>query len=72
MIGPEKKSRIISDKERRLTAYHEAGHAIVLRTLSETDKVERVSIIPAGGAGGYTAPQAARGPVLRHQEQADH
>ncbi|MGI6298613.1 MAG: ATP-dependent zinc metalloprotease FtsH [Saccharofermentanales bacterium] len=55
MIGPEKKSRIISDKERRLTAYHEAGHAIVLRTLSETDKVERVSIIPAGGAGGYTA-----------------
>ncbi len=55
MIGPEKKSRIISEKERRLTAYHEAGHAIVLRTVSETDKVERVSIIPAGGAGGYTA-----------------
>ena len=55
MIGPEKKSRIISEKERRLTAYHEAGHAIVLRTISETDKVERVSIIPAGGAGGYTA-----------------
>jgi cell division protease FtsH len=55
MIGPEKKSRIISDKERRLTAYHEAGHAIVLRSISETDKVERVSIIPAGGAGGYTA-----------------
>jgi cell division protease FtsH len=55
MIGPEKKSRIISDKERRLTAYHEGGHAIVLRTVSDTDKVERVSIIPAGGAGGYTA-----------------
>ena len=55
MIGPEKKSRIISEKERKLTAYHEAGHAIVLRTISETDKVERVSIIPAGGAGGYTA-----------------
>ena len=55
MIGPEKKSRIISEKERRLTAFHEAGHAIVLRTVSETDKVERVSIIPAGGAGGYTA-----------------
>jgi cell division protease FtsH len=55
MIGPEKKSRIISEKDRRLTAYHEAGHAIVLRTVSETDKVERVSIIPAGGAGGYTA-----------------
>ncbi len=55
MIGPEKKSRLISEKERRLTAYHEAGHAIVLRTVSETDKVERVSIIPAGAAGGYTA-----------------
>lgn len=55
MIGPEKKSRVINEKERKLTAYHEAGHALVLRTVSETDKVERVSIIPAGGAGGYTA-----------------
>jgi cell division protease FtsH len=55
MIGPEKKSRVISEKEKKLTAYHEAGHAIVLRTVSDTDKVERVSIIPAGGAGGYTA-----------------
>ncbi|MBO4687922.1 MAG: ATP-dependent zinc metalloprotease FtsH [Clostridiales bacterium] len=55
MIGPEKKSRVMSDKEKRLTAFHEAGHAIILRTVSETDHVERVSIIPAGGAGGYTA-----------------
>ncbi len=55
MIGPEKKSRVINAKERLLTAYHEAGHALVLRTVSQTDKVERVSIIPAGGAGGYTA-----------------
>lgn len=55
MIGPEKKSRVINAKERILTAYHEAGHALVLRTVSQTDKVERVSIIPAGGAGGYTA-----------------
>jgi cell division protease FtsH len=55
MIGPEKKSRIISEKERKLTAFHESGHAIILRTISETDKVERVSIIPAGTAGGYTA-----------------
>jgi len=55
MIGPEKKSRIINEKEKKLTAFHEAGHAVVLRTVSETDKVERVSIIPAGGAGGYTA-----------------
>ncbi len=55
MVGPEKKSRVITDKEKRLTAFHEAGHAIVLRTVSETEHVERVSIIPAGGAGGYTA-----------------
>ena len=54
-IGPEKKSRVINAEERKLTAYHEAGHAIVLREVSTTDRVERVSIIPAGGAGGYTA-----------------
>ncbi|MBN1891433.1 MAG: ATP-dependent zinc metalloprotease FtsH [Clostridiales bacterium] len=58
MIGPEKKSRVISDKEKKLTAFHESGHAIVLRATSETDRVERVSIIPAGGAGGYTAHKA--------------
>ncbi len=55
MIGPEKKSRVVNEKDRRNTAYHEAGHAIILRTVSETDRVERVSIIPAGAAGGYTA-----------------
>jgi len=55
MVGPEKKSRLISEKEKKLTAFHEAGHAIVLRALSETNKVERVSIIPSGAAGGYTA-----------------
>ncbi|HPX93723.1 MAG TPA: ATP-dependent zinc metalloprotease FtsH [Bacillota bacterium] len=54
-IGPEKKSRVISAEEKKLTAYHESGHAIVLREVSTTDRVERVSIIPAGGAGGYTA-----------------
>ncbi len=54
-IGPEKKSRIISAEERKLTAYHESGHAIVTREASKTNSVERVSIIPAGGAGGYTA-----------------
>lgn len=55
MVGPEKKSRVVNERERRSTAYHEAGHAIVLRAVSETDRVERVSIIPAGAAGGYTA-----------------
>lgn len=54
-IGPEKKSRIITEKERTLTAYHEAGHAIITRQVSESQRVERISIIPAGGAGGYTA-----------------
>lgn len=58
MIGPEKKSRIISPEEKKLTAYHEAGHAIIIRVMSETERVERVSIIPAGAAGGYTAHKA--------------
>ncbi|MDD4296197.1 MAG: ATP-dependent zinc metalloprotease FtsH [Ruminiclostridium sp.] len=55
VIGPEKKSRVMSDKEKKLTAYHEAGHAIAVRVVSSTDKVDRVSIIPSGRAGGYTA-----------------
>ena len=55
VVGPEKKSRVMSDKEKKLTAYHEAGHAIAVRVVSSTDKVDRVSIIPSGRAGGYTA-----------------
>lgn len=55
MVGPEKKSHVVSEKERKLTAYHEAGHAIILRSCSETQRVERITIIPAGEAGGYTA-----------------
>ncbi len=54
-VGTEKKSRVITPKERELTAYHEGGHAIILRAVSETQRVERVTIIPAGDAGGYTA-----------------
>jgi cell division protease FtsH len=54
MIGPEKKSRIISEKERRLTAYHEAGHAVVMNALPSADPVHKVSIIARGMAGGYT------------------
>ncbi|MFO7637454.1 MAG: ATP-dependent zinc metalloprotease FtsH [Clostridia bacterium] len=54
-MGPEKKSRIVSDYERKLTAYHEAGHAIVTKAVSTTTKVDRVSIIPIGQAGGYTS-----------------
>ncbi len=55
-IGTEKKSRIISEKERRITAYHEAGHAILFEFLSELDPVHIISIIPTGMAGGYTMP----------------
>jgi len=55
VVGPEKKSRVMSDKEKKLTAYHEAGHAIAVKVASTTDKVDRVSIIPSGRAGGYTA-----------------
>ena len=55
-IGPEKKSRIVSEKERRITAYHEAGHAILFHVLPDVGPVCSVSIIPTGGAGGYTMP----------------
>lgn len=54
IAGPERKSKVISDKEKRLVAYHEAGHALVGMLLPGTDPVHKVSIIPRGGAGGYT------------------
>ena len=54
MMGPEKRSKVISDKDKRLTAYHEAGHAIVSRFLQNHDTVHQISIIPRGMAGGYT------------------
>lgn len=53
-IGTEKKSRVISEKEKKITAYHEAGHAILFEKLSELDPVHMISIIPTGMAGGYT------------------
>lgn len=54
IAGPEKKSKVISDNEKRLTAYHEAGHAVVARLLPNSDPVHMVSIIPRGRAGGFT------------------
>jgi cell division protease FtsH len=54
MMGPEKHSRVISEKERKLTAYHEAGHAVVSKFLPTHDTVHQISIIPRGMAGGYT------------------
>ena len=54
IAGPEKKSRVVSEKEKRLTAYHESGHAICTFYCPTQDKVHQVSIIPRGSAGGYT------------------
>jgi ATP-dependent metalloprotease FtsH len=54
MIGPERKSHILSDKEKKITAYHEAGHALVASVLEHADPVHKVSIISRGHAAGYT------------------
>ncbi len=54
IAGPERKSRLISEEEKRITAYHEAGHALVMHVLPKCDPVHKVSIIPRGIAGGYT------------------
>lgn len=54
VAGPEKKSRKVTERERRLTAFHEAGHAVVSKMLPTQDRVHQVSIIPRGRAGGYT------------------
>ena len=54
IAGPEKKSRVISEAEKKLTAYHEAGHALVARLLPNTDPVHQITIIPRGLAGGFT------------------
>lgn len=54
-MGPQKKSKKLSEKVKKLTAYHEAGHAVVLRATSDFEKVDRVTIVPSGRAGGFTA-----------------
>ncbi|WP_294353416.1 ATP-dependent zinc metalloprotease FtsH [uncultured Clostridium sp.] len=54
LAGPEKKSKVISEHDRKLTAYHEAGHAVVMKLLPHSDPVHEISIIPRGRAGGYT------------------
>ena len=54
IAGPQKKSRVISEKERWLTAVHESGHAVVARSLPETDPVHQITIVPRGRAGGFT------------------
>lgn len=69
IAGPEKKSRVISEKEKRLVAYHEAGHALAGYYLDGTDPVHKVSIIPRGRAGGYTLllPKEDRNYMTRSQ-----
>lgn len=67
--GPEKKSKVVSEKERRLTAFHEAGHALTARLIPGTDPVHMVTIIPRGMAGGFTAyiPEEDRNYVTKRQ-----
>ena len=54
VMGPQKKSRIITDEDKKITAYHESGHAIIGKSVKESEKIHEVSIIPRGAAGGYT------------------
>jgi cell division protease FtsH len=60
LLGPQKRSRIITDKDKKITAYHESGHAIVARLLQKDQVVQEVSIIPRGMAAGYTLTNDAR------------
>ena len=68
-MGPEKKSHVITEKERRLTAYHEAGHAIAGRYLKHTDPVHYITIIPRGGAGGFTLFRPAEDKVYTSKNE---
>lgn len=69
-IGAEKKSKIISDKEKRITAYHEAGHAILFHVLPDVGPVHTISIIPTGmGAAGYTMPLPEKDRMFRTKAQ---
>ena len=69
MAGPQRKSRVMSDAERRVTAYHEAGHALVAHALPHTDPVHKITIMPRGRALGYTMvlPDEDRYSVTRNQ-----
>jgi cell division protease FtsH len=73
IAGPERKSRLISEDEKRIVAYHEAGHAVVMNALPESDPVRKVSIIARGMAGGYTLalPEEDRTLMARKKLMAD-
>lgn len=70
-VGTEKKSRIISPKEKLITAYHESGHAILFEVLSEIDPVHSISIIPTGMAGGYTMPLPGEDKMYRSKKEME-
>ncbi len=69
MMGPEKKSRVISRAERRIIAYHEAGHAVVMNVMPESDPIHRITIIGRGAAGGYTMHLPSEDRVLNSKKQ---
>jgi len=69
MLGPERRSRVLSEKEKEITAYHEAGHALVTAALKDADKVHKVSIVSRGMAGGYTMRLPAQEEWLRTKTQ---
>ena len=71
IAGPEKKSRLFSEKERKITAYHEMGHALVGFYLDETDEVHKISIVSRGQALGYTISLPSRGPLPDDEEHVD-
>ena len=73
IAGPERKSRLISEEEKRIVAYHEAGHAVVMNSIPESDPVQKVSIIARGMAGGYTLalPEEDRMLMARKKMLAD-
>lgn len=69
VAGPEKKSKKVTDQERRLTAYHEGGHAVVTRALPGTDKVNLITIVPRGYAGGFTSFLPEDDPSYRSKQE---
>jgi len=69
IAGPERKSRLINDNEKKIIAYHEAGHAVVINALPEADTVQKVSIISRGEAGGYTMAFPEEDRVLKSRSQ---
>ncbi len=69
VAGPERRSRIISDEEKRIIAYHEAGHALVMKMLEHSDRVHKISIVARGMALGYTMPLPEEDRVLRSRNK---